>query len=163
MFTGLTEVKCPRPTTNTISTVSSVAEISPRCGTWIFKWLVHLSGTSYTFTENQICFLLFEVKIIGMSIFQIPLKMKFWALKPICFGSSLQHIAQFSIILQENSLPVAGWKRAAERFPNSSQLSTALSGRSFNNLTKCHYSHHPNTGLSDSLQMRRSHLNFLLL
>lgn len=61
-----------------------------------------------------------------------------WALKPICFGSSLQHVAQFSILLQENSLPVAGWKRAAEMFPNSSQLSTAVSVLSFDALTRCH-------------------------
>lgn len=85
-----------------------------------------------------------------------------WALKPICFGSSLQHIAQFSILLQENSLPVTGWKRAAERFPNSSQLSTAVSALSFNNLTKCHYSHHPKAALPYSFQMQRLHLNFLL-
>lgn len=78
MFTGLIEVKCPCPTKNTISMGFSVAEISPRSGTQIFRRLVYLSGTSYMFTEKIICFLLVKVKIIGMSILQIPLKLKFW-------------------------------------------------------------------------------------
>lgn len=40
------------PLFNTISTAFPVAEISSRCATHIFRWLVHLSGTSYMFVEK---------------------------------------------------------------------------------------------------------------